>query len=227
MIFLNRQSHISQDVMRMNSICIYPKDETTAFLKPIADYLIGEGYYLFDGDTRQEGVSSCLLDFIGLCDDVVFLGHGSSGLLYGSEMTEWIKANNMDILRGKKLFLLSCNSREFISGYNLQNAIGFDNIPTGQYDLNSIYDNDFFYFENVLSDEDVNYFKDAIVQIVIRAFKSVGMTNMNMLANKIKMYTNRVRFDCVSHHRNLNYRDILRMLYDFKEGMLFVDKDGR
>ena len=211
----------------MNSVCIYPKDDTTAFLKPVADYLAHEGYYLYEGDTRKEGFASCMMEFVGLCDDVVFLGHGSSGQLYGTEMTSLIDATNVNILKGKKLFLLSCNSRDFISSYKLINAIGFDNIPTGEYDINSIYENESDYFENKLSDADIEYFQNAIVRIVTSAFKSEGMDNMNMLANKIKMFTNRERFDCVTKYKDLDYRDILRMLYDFKEGMLFVDRDGR
>ena len=39
----------------MSKLCIYPQDETTAFLKPIADVLQGDGFEVLDDDTRTEG----------------------------------------------------------------------------------------------------------------------------------------------------------------------------
>ena len=43
----------------MSKLCIYPQDETTAFLKPIADVLQGDGFEVLDdenGRLCREGV---------------------------------------------------------------------------------------------------------------------------------------------------------------------------
>lgn len=206
----------------MSKLCIYPQDETTAFLKPIADVLQGDGYDLLDGDTRVDGYAEKVVKGIEGHDYVAFLGHGSSSALSGTNQEPLIDSGNMGVLREKRLFLLACNSKEFISSYDLKDAIGFDIIPTSDMDVNTIVDQDFYYFETIPEEEDLEWFKTAIVRIVVNAFENSGMENMTMLYNKIKMFTNRERYTCVRECRGLHYKDILKMLYDFKESMEYV-----
>ena len=206
----------------MSKLCIYPQDETTAFLKPIADVLQGDGFEVLDGDTRAEGYTEKVLKDIEGHDYVVFLGHGSSAALSGTNQVPLIDSGNVDALRGKRLFLLACNSKEFISSFDLKDAIGFDIIPTSDMDVNTIVDQDFNYFETIPEEEDLEWFRSAIVRIVVNAFQSSGMDNMTMLYNKIKMFTNRERYKCARECRGLHYKDILKMLYDFKESMEYV-----
>lgn len=206
----------------MSKLCIFPQDETTIFLKPIAEVLRRGGYDVFDADTRVEGHAEKVLNDISVHDYVVFLGHGSSSALSGTNQEPLIDSRNVDVLRGKRLLLLACNSKEFISLFGLKDAIGFDIIPTGDMDVNTVVDQDCYYFEARPEEKDMEWFRSAIVRIVMNSFESSGMENMTMLYNKIKMFTNRERYTCARECRDLHYRDILKMLYDFKENMEYV-----
>lgn len=206
----------------MSCICIFPQDETTAFLTPIAQILQAAGVDVFDGNTNDESYSKKIFDTIPQHDTVVFLGHGSSDALSGTNQAPLIDSSNVDLLRGKTLFLLACNSKEFITAYGLKNAIGFDIIPTSEMDVNTIVDQDFSYFENIPGESDLEWFRTAIVRIVVNSFENSGMENMTMLYNKIKMFANRERYTCIRECKELHYRDILRMLFDFKDSMVYV-----
>lgn len=206
----------------MNNLCVFPQDETTAFLEPIAQTLRKVGFDVYDGNTNDEVIANLIYEVVPNYDNVVFLGHGSSDALSGTNQEPLIDSKNVDLLRGKKLFLLACNSKEFISSYGLKSAIGFDIIPTSEMDVNTIVDQDFGYFENIPDESDLDWFRTAIVRIVVNSFENGGMENMTMLYNKIKMFTNRERYTCVRECKELNYRDILRMLYDFKDSMVYI-----
>ena len=205
----------------MSSLCIYPQEESTSFLKPIADKLREKGFEVYDGSTGNEEYARSILEGIPDYDNIVFLGHGSSEALSGSGLTPLIKGEQVELFRGKRLFLLSCNSKEFTSSYSLSNAIGFDIIPTGETDIHTILDQDYSYFENVPDDNDLEWFRSAIVRIIINSFNDCDMSNMLLLYNRVKMYTNIERFGCVRKAMNLHYRDILKMLYDFKDCMVY------
>lgn len=176
---------------------------------------------MYDGSTGNEEYARSILEGIPDYDNIVFLGHGSSEALSGSGLTPLIKGEKVELFRGKRLFLLSCNSKEFISSYSLTNAIGFDIIPTGETDIHTILDQDYSYFENVPDDNDLEWFRSAIVRIIINSFNDCDMSNMLLLYNRVKMYTNIERFGCVRKAKNLHYRDILKMLYDFKDCMVY------
>lgn len=205
----------------MSSLCIYPQEDSTSFLKPIADKLQGLGFDVYDGCTGDEEYARSILDSILGYDNIVFLGHGSSEALSGSNLTPFIKKDNVKLLQGKRLFLLACNSKEFISSYSLTDAIGFDIIPTGETDLFTILDQDYSYFENVPDDNDLEWFRSAIVRIMVNSFSDGDMNNMLLLYNRVKMYTNLERYACIRECKKLNYRDILKMLYDFKDCMVY------
>lgn len=206
----------------MSNLCVFPDDETTAFLKPIINVLQKAGFDVYDGNTNGEEYSRLVFDAIPQYDNIVFLGHGCSDALSGTNQSPLIDSRNVDLLRGKKLFLLACNSKEFISSYGLRSAIGFDIIPTSEMDVNTIMDQDIGYYEIIPDESDLEWFRAAIVRIVVNSFENCGMENMTMLYNKIKMFTNRERYACVRECKELNYGDILRMLYDFKENMEYV-----
>ena len=176
---------------------------------------------MYDGSTGDEDYARTILDSIPCYDNIVFLGHGSSEALSGTCVTPCIKEERVELLLGKILFLLSCNSKEFISSYSLTDAIGFDIIPTGETDLFTILDQDYSYFENVPDDNDLEWIRSAIVRSLVDSFSDGDMNNMLMLYNRVKMYTNLERYACIRECKELNYRDILKMLYDFKDCMVY------
>ena len=99
----------------------------------------------------------------GNSDTIVFLGHGSSGVLYGVNFNELIYDYNVDMLRGKNLVLFACNSVGFIQKFGLPHALGFGIVPTSDYDaetgkLHSLN-------LKVLTLPDISYIQQAIVRI--------------------------------------------------------------
>ena len=119
----------------MNKIlCIYPKDTTTEFLRPVYDavcakpHVVGLELDTIEDDDFLEKLSNHLKD-AGI---VFFLGHGSSTCLYGTNLNPLIedKMENIEDLRNKSLILFACRSTEFIKNYHFQDSLGFGFIPT-------------------------------------------------------------------------------------------------
>ena len=99
--------------------------------------------------------------------------------------------------------------------------ISWQRISLTETDLYTILDQDYSYFENVPDDKDLEWFRAAIVRIIINSFSDGDMDNMIMLYNRVKMYTNLERYACIRECKELNYRDILKMLFDFKDCMVY------
>ena len=117
-----------------NILCIYPKDSTTEFLRPVYNaicakpHVVGLELDTIEDDDFLEKLSDHLAD----ADFVFFLGHGSSSCLYGTNLNPLIddKMGNIESLRNKSLLLFACKSAEFIKNYHFQDSLGFGFIPT-------------------------------------------------------------------------------------------------
>ena len=77
-------------------VCIYPEDETTAFLQPlyvhICDTISAVGR---NNDTTDEDDSlDNIYDEIKDAECVIFLGHGTSFILYGSRYENVVFESN-------------------------------------------------------------------------------------------------------------------------------------
>ena len=110
-------------------VCIYPQDLTTDFLRPLCDHIcatfdaVEVGYDTSGDDDPLE----LIYNEIGDAKIVFFLGHGMSTCLYASTLdnVELFNKDTISLLEGKCLFLLACDSGQFITKYNIANAIGF------------------------------------------------------------------------------------------------------
>ena len=104
-----------------NILCIYPKESTTEFLRPVYNaicakpHVVGLELDTIEDDDFLEKLSDHLAD----ADFVFFLGHGSSSCLYGTNLNPLIddKMGNIESLRNKSLLLFACKSAEFIKNY--------------------------------------------------------------------------------------------------------------
>ena len=120
-------------------VCIYPQDTTTDFLRPLCDHIcttfdaVEVGYDTSGDDDALEVIYNEIKD----AQTVFFLGHGMSTCLYASiiDNVELFHKDNISLLEGKHLFLLACNSDQFITKFKLSDAIGFGFLPTSEDDF--------------------------------------------------------------------------------------------
>ena len=100
-------------------VCIYPQDATTDFLRPLCDHIcatfdaVEVGYDTSGDDDPMEIIFNEIKD----AETIFFLGHGMSTCLYASilDNVELFHKDNISLLEGKRLFLLACNSDQFIT----------------------------------------------------------------------------------------------------------------
>ena len=114
------------------NVCIYPKDQTTDFLLPLYEHICNNMYAIgIHDDTTEENALDRIYSEIHDAESVVFLGHGTSDWLCGSRFENVIfEKEKCDLLCNKRLFLLACNSNQFIKKYDLHCAVGFGFLPT-------------------------------------------------------------------------------------------------
>jgi hypothetical protein len=144
-------------------LIVHPNDKSTEFLNRIKNHLIenfSSQVHHFNIHPNKASHDDCLKRIDEHSPDgiIVFLGHGRSDKLYGSKGDLWdnrefvspesisetpekyyfnddfINDQNFEIFRGKKVFCLSCNSREKIGKLAVENGaisfFGFGDIPT-------------------------------------------------------------------------------------------------
>lgn len=208
----------------MNKVlCIYPKDRTTEFLEPLfeelcnrysATPLLGDPQ---DDDDYLEKLEAQAAE----SDTIIFLGHGSSDVLYGVNFNELILADNVGVLRGCNLFIFACNSIGFIHKHNLTHALGFGLVPTSDYDaengkLHSLP------LKN-LTIPDIDYIQKAIVRIWIRTLAEADILDVRSFYNVFSYYTNVEIVDCLKKCDQQNCRLIADILYYLKTDMDYVE----
>lgn len=200
------------------NICIYPKDPSTDFLAPLFDAICSSGFSGFHLDTNVEENKNNIFDALNEAQNIIFLGHGSSGRLYGtpyeSSLSDLITEDNVHLLNGKRLILLSCNSNQFCEYYNLQPSISFGDMPTGKHDVDSQLENDPSFPR--LEERDIGVYNSALVRTISRAILSVGIDNFGGLYRKILLYANVEISECLLNKQCAKFRDVADLLQEFK-----------
>ena len=204
------------------TLCIYPKDATTEFLRPVykaicaKPHAVGLELDTIEDDDFLEKLSDHLAD----ADGVFFLGHGSSTCLYGTNQHPLLedKMGNIDGLHNKSLILFACKSAEFIKNYHFQDSLGFGFIPTSLDDAR----------EGVLHNVNLknidssclDTFQQAIVRIWSRTLSEVTLEKLAIISNVFSFYTNCEIVDTLLHGKeSSDYRILADMLYYLKEDM--------
>ena len=208
------------------SVCIYiqERDGTTSFLEPLVEHInkvfapIIVGYDIDSEDDPLEIIYQTISD----ADTIFFFGHGTSDRLYASTVDNLtlFDKDNIDLLLGKRLFLLSCNSADFIKKHHLNGAFGFGMLPTSLDDvrkwkyLHGIHIEDF-------SKEDISIYNNAIVEILTHSFSIDNIVDFFLLKEKIKLQTSIEIVKCLTQHKdNVNYRNISDLLFYLNEDIV-------
>lgn len=204
-------------------LCIFPKDSTTEFLEPLFEELCKkyDATPLLGDPQDDDDYLDKLAELAEQSDTIIFLGHGSSKVLYGVNFNELILAYNVDLFRGKNVIIFACNSVGFIDTYKLIHALGFGQVPTSDYDaengkLHSLP------LKN-LTIPDIDYIQKAIVKIWIRTLAEADILDVRSFYKVFSYYTNVEIVDCLKKHEQQNFRLIADILYYLKEDMDYVE----
>lgn len=208
-----------------NSLCIFPKDVTTEFLRPVFDLICENSLFIgLDSDSIDDDYYlDTLEDIIKDVETVIFLGHGSSTTLYGSNLNPMFcqENDNISLLERKKLLLFSCRSTDFLKNYKLHSSIGFGFIPTSLDDARDGVKLHKIDISN-LDSLDIEAFKTSIVNIWKRTIIDVRLSSINRFMSLFVFYTNVEIVDILINHKDLPHNTIVAdMLYYLKEDMVY------
>jgi hypothetical protein len=207
-------------------VCIYnqERDGTTAFLEPLVEHIknmlapVIVGYDIDSEDDPLEIIYQTILD----ADTIFFFGHGTSNRLYASTVDNLtlFDKNNIDLLSGKRLFLLSCNSADFIKKQRINKAFGFGMLPTSLDDARKWKNLHGIHIEN-FTKEDISIYNNAIVEILTHSIMVDSLEDYILLKERIKFQTSIEIVKCLTQHRNnVNYRILADLLYYFSKDII-------
>ena len=208
------------------AVCIYiqERDGTTTFLKPLVEHIknmlapVIVGYDIDSEDDPLEIIYQAITD----ADTIFFLGHGTSDKLYASTVDNLtlFDKNNIDLLSGKRLFLLSCNSADFIKKQRLNKAFGFGMLPTSLDDVRKWKYLHCIHIEN-FTKEDISIYNNAIVEILTHSIMVDSIADYILLKERIKFQTSIEIVKCLTQHRNnVNCRILADLLYYFSKDIM-------
>lgn len=198
------------------TVCIYPEDFTTAFLRPLYEHIctsfnaVGVGYVISGDDDPLELIFNELED----AQTVFFLGHGMSTCLYAGiiDNVQLINKDNIGLLEGKRLFLLACNADQFIKSYNLTNAIGFGFLPTSLNDARRTRKLHKMRIEH-LQESDIEKYNTALVDALINTLSNTTMADFHLFKERLKFYISRRIVRILLQRETPNYRLVADALY--------------
>lgn len=204
-------------------LCIYPKDFSIDFLNEVYQKIcaLNEAVGLLGSPIDDDDYFEKLEHNIQDAQIVCFLGHGSSSTLYCSVSDPLIctENDNIELLKGKTLYLDACRSADFIKNHSFRDAIGFGFMPTSLDDVrNGNLHN--LPMSNLL-DEDINSFIDAKNRIWIKTIDRVGLDSVERFASKFRFYANKEIVDCLRQRKTKNFRTVADMLYYLKQDMRY------
>lgn len=197
-------------------VCIYPDDDTTVFLQPLYEHIctVLNAVGIHNDTTEDDDTLDKIYAEINDAECVFFLGHGTSSVLYGSRCDNVVFENdNHGLLFNKKLFLLACNSNQFIRKNNLNDAVGFGFLPTSLDDarltrkLHDIVD-----IENI-ENNDVDYYNTSLVQSLISTLSSDTISDFHLFKERLKFNVSREIVSCLTKRDAPNYRIVADMLH--------------
>lgn len=207
-------------------VCIYTqeRDETTSFLSPFVEHIRNVFNPIivdYDIDSEDDPLE-IIYQTVSTSDTVLFFGHGTSDQLYASTVDNVALYNkdNIDLLAGKQLFLLSCNSADFIKKQRLNKAFGFGMLPTSLDDVRKWKYLHGVHIEN-FTKEDISIYNNAIVEILTHSIMEDSFEDYILLKERIKLQTSIEIVKCLTQHRNnTNYRILADLLYYFSKDIM-------
>lgn len=197
------------------TVCIYPEDQTTDFLLPLYQHICENMHALgIHTDTTEEDDSlDKIYQEIKDAEIVIFLGHGTSKMIYGSGCANVVfEESNCHLLNDKKLVLLACNSDQFICNYKLTNAIGFGFLPTSLDDARQIKQ---FHGINVEDFEraDIDSFNGALICSLINTLSEQTLSDFHLFKERFRFNISKEIVRCLVGKETSNYRTVADELY--------------
>lgn len=203
-------------------VCIYPEDETTAFLHPLYEHICStlNAVGIHNDTTEDDDTLDKIYAEINDAECVIFLGHGTSSILYGSRCDNVVfESNNHNLLDGKRLLLLSCNSNQFIKKYEKNDSIGFGFLPTSLDDVRLTRTLHNVNIENI-EKIDVDAYNMALVQSLINTISLNTMIDFHLFKERLKFNISREIVSCLIKRVTINYRIVADMLYYVYKDMI-------
>lgn len=202
-------------------LCIYPAESNTEFLRPVFDYLCTKNDVCgIDRSVTEDDYFDVLEEQLTEAELVLFMGHGSSKVLFGENNNELFSKYNIDLLKNKKLILFACRTSDFSKTYNLKNAVGFGFIPSSEEDVHNgtlhhldIEKLDFF---------DVKSLRASLCNILLNTVKESNLLNLDEFVSCFAFNTNVeiVRYLTTKKETSKNYRLLADILYYIRHEMI-------
>ena len=206
-------------------VCIYSeKDYAVDFLSLLCNYICDELSAIrvgYDKDSDDDTLTE-IYDAVTDANIVFFLGHGRSDALYADLIDDCIlfDKENVNQLKGKRLFLLACNSADFIKKYGLTDAIGFEDLPTSLYDVNSrkkVHDIDI----TDLSEDEIEIYNAAMVSVLCNTISLETIKDLSLFCEKFKFQISIEIVKCLTQYKDVkNYRKIADLLFYLQKDMV-------
>lgn len=213
----------------MSDLCfIHALDESTSFLSVFQEEF-KENFFVIE--PNNESVENAIKYIQKLPNNsiVVFLGHGHSRGLYTPESNVFEKytfvdrSNGNDLFLNKKVILLSCRSREFISKItSAEEIIGFGNILSSPEEIRIEADLETGHFRDV-SKDDIHYFNLSYCYAIIQALLNYknGSYHFKQIPVLIEFYINQKINETLLEKSTENRAEIAKLLFEFRNEMLY------
>ena len=200
------------------------KDYAIEFLSPLCNHIcdtLSATRVGYDKDNDDDTLSE-IYNIAKDADIIFFLGHGRSDALYADLLDDcnMFDKYNIDLLQGKKLFLLACNSADFIHRYHLTSTIGFQDLPTSLYDAQKrkhIHGIDITDF----SQSDIDIYNKALVDALCNSISVETINDYSLFRERFKFQVSREIVKCLIQHKDKeNYRKIADVLFYLQKDMI-------
>lgn len=204
-------------------LIVHALDETTKFLLPFKDEFFD---FYWEVKADHNNIKDTLNKISQKSENsiIIFLGHGHSTGLYAPNDRDNIfidKDKGNELFINKNILLLSCNSNQFIKKLNTyRHIIGFGDILSSMEEVRIRNE----YEANIcISNEDIKWFNDTYIQSIIKTLRHLlkGQIEFNEVAKYIEFYINKEINRTLKDKTNINRKERAKLLFEFKNDMIF------
>ena len=215
---------------------IYPSDETTEFLleipKRIAEKHGEKSIQVIQMLPSEESYKEVFqsIEAIPSGSVVIFMGPGQEEKLWGAENESFVKQSFVSksqakVFSEKFIFLLSCNSNDFIKGtFSFSKAIssiGFGSLPTEMAEV----EKSKRLKEQGVNEETINKYKNSMIELVSDSFCDMieSKLSFSQLGNSFLLRLNKKMSQVILEDtKSKDNRILADLLFQMKSEMVFI-----
>jgi hypothetical protein len=211
-----------------NIICIHPKDETTAFLKPLGE-IFESNYKIIEDNEESHTEILHLIESYSEKSLIVFLGHGHTYGLSSSNTESFPTKIFIDTTIANKSFtnhdvlLLACKSSEFIGNINYvyNSIVGFGNILSSLDEVSNEAEYETGHYRN-LEQVDIDYFNKSYIDAISKSFKLVfnNKIKFHQIPSYISYFLNKSINLILRQKDKENRVEVAKLLFEFRNEMI-------